>query len=93
VAFTAHLGGALYAFIFFRTRWSLIRIVPLNLWTKMLRRGPRLRVHTPEEREEQDSQRVDEILRKIKQQGQNSLTRKERRILEEASRHYQDRRP
>ena len=91
VAFTAHLGGALYAFIFFRTRWSLLRIVPGGLKAK-LRRGPRLRVHSPQDRDEQSNQKVDEILKKIQQHGQESLTRKERRVLEEASRRYQDRR-
>jgi len=91
VAFIAHLGGALYAFIFFRTRWSLLRLVPGGLKMK-LRRGPRLRVHSPQDREEKSNQQVDEILKKIQQHGQESLTRKERRILEEASRRYQDRR-
>ncbi len=91
VAFTAHLGGAFYAYIFFRTRWSLLRLVPGGLKAK-LRRGPRLRVHSPQDREEKSNQQVDEILKKIQQHGQESLTRKERRILEEASRRYQDRR-
>jgi len=91
VAFTAHLGGALYAYIFFRTRWSLVRFVPAGGVKRWFRSGPKLRVHTPDDREETDSRRVDEILRKIKQQGQESLTRQERRILEEASRRYQQR--
>jgi DNA polymerase-3 subunit gamma/tau len=36
--------------------------------------------------------RVDEILQKIQEQGQDSLTNRERQILEEASREYQRRR-
>ena len=36
--------------------------------------------------------RVDEILKKIQEQGRDSLTRGERRILEEASREYQKKR-
>jgi hypothetical protein len=35
---------------------------------------------------------VDNILRKIREHGQDSLTGQERRILEEASREYQKRR-
>ena len=36
--------------------------------------------------------RVNEILKKIQEHGQNSLTRRERRILEQASKEYQRRR-
>jgi hypothetical protein len=43
------------------------------------------------ETESTDS-RVDDILRKIQEHGQDSLTRAERRILEEASKEYQKRR-
>jgi hypothetical protein len=35
---------------------------------------------------------VDEILKKIQEHGRNSLTRQERRILEEASKQYQKKR-
>jgi hypothetical protein len=45
----------------------------------------------PDQIDSTDS-RVDEILKKIQEQGQDSLTRGERRILEQASREYQKRR-
>jgi len=38
------------------------------------------------------SEEVDRILEKIHQLGESSLTRRERRILEDASRQYQQRR-
>jgi hypothetical protein len=44
-----------------------------------------------DQRESTDD-RVDGILRKIQEHGQDSLTRAERRILEEASQEYQRRR-
>jgi hypothetical protein len=58
-----------------------------------LRRRPKLRVLDPDtlDRESTES-RVDEILKKIQEHGQDSLTRSERRILEQASREYQRRR-
>jgi hypothetical protein len=54
--------------------------------------GPKLRVHDPDEASRDLSDQVDAILAKISQQGEASLTRKERRTLEEASKRYQRRR-
>ena len=64
-------------------------MLPRNFSLKSLKPKPRLRVHDPDEYEEEVGQQVDEILRKIQEQGQDSLTAKERRILEQASRRYQ----
>ncbi len=91
VAYTAHLGGAAFAGAYFLFRWRISAWLPTN-WS-MPRRRPKLRVLDPGD-EETDSgdQEVDEILRKIQQHGQDSLTRRERRILEEASRQYQKKR-
>jgi hypothetical protein len=55
------------------------------------RRRPPLRVLDPDY-EDATEDAVDNILRKIREHGQDSLTRQERRILEEASREYQKRR-
>jgi len=58
------------------------------------RSRPTLKVFKPEK--ESDGlvadDEVDHILEKIHRNGENSLTRKERRILENASREYQRRR-
>jgi len=89
VAYTCHLAGAVLALVYFRTGWSLVRLLPGSFPTSRLRRRPRLRVHDPEEREDQLQQQVDEILKKIQEQGQASLTSKEKQILAEASRRYQ----
>lgn len=95
VAYVAHLSGAAFALVYFRFGWNLGRTFDfrwLNAW-----RRPRLRVHNPESSESEGvdedlSQQVDQILEKIHTQGESSLTRKERRVLEAASRQYQRRR-
>jgi membrane associated rhomboid family serine protease len=91
VAFVAHLGGALFAAIYYKSSIRLTSWLPDRLWLKRLRARPRLRVHRPEANGDTDNQ-VDEILKKIQEHGQASLTRRERRILERASREYQRRR-
>jgi membrane associated rhomboid family serine protease len=91
VAFTAHLGGAMFGFLYYQWRWRLERWLPSGSLLKRLRPRPRLRVVDPDDADSTD-RRVDEILKKIQEQGQDSLTRGERRILEEASREYQKRR-
>lgn len=113
VAYTAHLGGALFGYLYFRYGVRLSGYLPDWLggggpafgpapggsagggFLAMFKRKPNLKVH----REDDDSpavnpgdERVDEILRKIQAQGQSSLTREEQRILERASRRYQQRR-
>jgi hypothetical protein len=57
-----------------------------------MRRRPALRVHEPDDAEDDLSARVDAILKKIQDEGQDSLTWNERRILEKASRRYQEKR-
>lgn len=91
VAFTCHLGGALFALLYFQSGMRLERFVPSSSMLERLRPKPKLKVHDPESAEETDDA-VDEILKKIQAQGRDSLTRRERRILEEASREYQKRR-
>ena len=101
VAYEVHLSGALFAFIYRRTGWNLGRMIPQR-WSRgwRLSTAARLKVHQPpvedepdtSRREENLNRRVDEILAKISSTGEASLTREERRILEDASRRYQQRR-
>jgi rhomboid family protein len=91
VAVTAHLGGALFAFLYYRWGGRLERLLPRTSVLSRLRARPKLRVHDPGNDAATDS-RVDEILKKIQEHGQDSLTYGERRILEEASKEYQKRR-
>lgn len=95
VAGTAHLAGIAFALLFYRYGQN----PGLWAWDRFGKiagsRRPRLRVHRPDVEERTDdgmSEEVDDILRKIQLEGQDSLTRRERRILEKASRKYKQRR-
>jgi membrane associated rhomboid family serine protease len=93
IAYTVHLAGAALAFLYFQFRWNFGRVTGSWLRLDRLKRRPRLRVHDPEPEQESDlHEEVDRILEKIHREGETSLTRKERRILETASRQYQKRR-
>lgn len=95
IAFTAHLGGAAFALLYQRFGWNLSRWTTGWLPAVRPKSGPKLRVHDPDRRGRRDeelSQEVDRILEKIHREGEASLTRKERRILENASRQYQKKR-
>lgn len=93
-AHIAHLAGAAFGILYYRQRWNLGRIFPSpQRLGRLLKQRPRLRVHDPELDEQDLSRRVDEILAKISRTGESSLTRQERRTLEEASRRYQRRQP
>jgi len=93
VAYTAHIGGALFALVYFNAGRRLSNWLPSRLKMPKLGRRPPLRVHDPsDDLDEGTDDAVDHILRKIREHGQDSLTRQERRILEEASREYQKRR-
>ena len=88
VAYTCHLSGAAFGYLYFVTGWSLQRLIPSIRGFPSGRSKPRLRVHDPDTYDAHE-ERVDEILRKIRQSGQDSLSKEERRILEKASKRYQ----
>lgn len=91
VAYTAHIGGAIFALVYFKAGWQLSNWLPRRLKLPKLGGRPSLRVHDPADDDDAEDV-VDNILRKIRERGQDSLTAQERRILEEASREYQKRR-
>lgn len=98
IAFAAHLGGAAFAYLYFHFRWNLTRWIPSPFSLRWFASRPKLRLHDPDRpkrQKKQDrelSEEVDRILEKIHREGESSLTRKERRILENASREYQKKR-
>jgi membrane associated rhomboid family serine protease len=93
VAYTAHIGGAVFALMYWRAGRRLSDWLPSRLKLPKLGRRPPLRVLDPaDDADDTTEDAVDNILRKIREHGQDSLTRQERRILEEASREYQKRR-
>lgn len=92
VAFTAHLAGAAFALFYYKSGWSPGRWIANKLTGVAPRRKPKLRIHEPDQESSDTDQRVDDILKKIQDEGKDSLTRRERRILEKASKEYQRRR-
>jgi membrane associated rhomboid family serine protease len=92
IAYTAHLGGALFAILYYQLHWRLEPFLPTAGWLQNVKPKPKLRVLDPDSPDDSTEAQVDAILQKIQEQGRDSLTRKERRILEDASRQYQKRR-
>lgn len=95
-AHSAHLGGLLFGFLYFR--WNM----RLTQWwdqfagrlPSLSRRRNRLKVFNPGSQPEPDmSHKVDEILAKISREGEASLTTRERNILTQASRQLRKDRP
>ncbi|OUT60703.1 MAG: hypothetical protein CBB71_06705 [Rhodopirellula sp. TMED11] len=93
-AFTVHLAGAAFAFLYYFQHWNLgwLNVArfknPLN---KSLRRN-RLKLHDPDQKMQRQGEEVDEILAKIHRSGEESLTRAERRALEKYSRAKREKR-
>ncbi|MBX3436786.1 MAG: rhomboid family intramembrane serine protease [Planctomycetaceae bacterium] len=93
VAHAAHLGGYLFGFLYERNHWQLSGLVSwwrMPTW-KLPRRRSHLRVYQPEEEFQNLDSQVDELLQKVHEHGEASLTEKERAILSEASRRYRNR--
>jgi len=96
IAHSAHLAGIAFAFAYHRWRWNLGRFLPSRLPTggglgRTWGSRPNLRIHQPEDADDKLSQEADRVLAKLHREGEASLTRKERRILEEYSRKMRER--
>jgi len=98
VAFLVHLVGAAYAYLFFKTRWSLGEMLPAGLtsgavgFSNPLKSKPKLKVHDPDgPPDDKLAEQADKILQKLHEQGESSLTGRERRILEQYSRSIKQR--
>ena len=98
IACTAHLAGAVAGLYYYKFGFSPFVWIANRFSGVKLPRRSKLRLHEPTT--DSDSKggseiddRVDEILQKIQEHGKDSLTRRERRILEKASQAYQRKRP
>jgi membrane associated rhomboid family serine protease len=89
VAHAAHIGGLAFGFLYAKYEW---RLAPLGDWISLPRwkRRGRLRLYAapepiPVTEPDPEMGRVDEILQKICETGQASLTEEERAVLRGAS--------
>jgi membrane associated rhomboid family serine protease len=96
VAHAAHLGGAAFGIAYKYYGWRIMPLLSFGNW-KMPKRSPKpnpnIRAYRPPEppaSQNLDS-RVDEILIKIQEHGEASLTDEERKILTDASDQYKNR--
>ena len=103
VGHSAHLGGMLFGFLYEYYHWNMESQWDNLVRWNPLKRRPKLRVvrdtdepsHPelrPRRSEAQLQLRLDELLAKITEQGQASLTESERNELNEASRYFRERR-
>ena len=83
VAWEAHLAG--FAFGFAYHYWKLdFSWIQLDWFKNVFDRRPQLKIHKPDQLEKMRLE-VDTILEKINQQGEESLSSKERRLLKKYS--------
>jgi hypothetical protein len=106
VAFAAHLGGAAFAFVYYKRNWRVLNWFKGWPSFRLPRSRPRLRVYRDEPRREPVSvsassrsdidehfeAKVDAVLEKVARHGQESLTDAEKEILLRASELYKKRR-
>lgn len=86
VAYTTHLGGAAFAFLYHRSGIRLSKFLPGGISWKKIRPAPKLRVHHPDDRYADLDRQADRILEKVHRDGAESISAKEKRILEDYSR-------
>lgn len=99
VAHAAHLGGVLFGTFYFVRQIrlsSLVRGVGLGGGRRLPRRKSKLKLFTPPPETRSPppkvaGEQVDAILAKISEQGEASLTDREREVLKQASKQYRDR--
>lgn len=92
VAWQAHLAGAGLAFFYYRYRWNLSRFLPDIGGLRIPRLGPKLKVHDPDQDDAKFAAEADRVLDKVHREGLDSLTARDRRILETHSRQLRQRR-
>lgn len=100
VAFDVHLVGAAFAIAYYKFGWNFGRWSPsFSFPIKRLNpfsRGPRLRVHRPNVENQDDFEQLeaqaDRLLEKVNREGFDSLTDRERKVLENYSRRMRNKR-
>jgi membrane associated rhomboid family serine protease len=106
VAHAAHLGGLAFGYVYWKFNWRLEPLVASLRrpnWSRMTASRRGIRVYHPEHEPEREREpepepqidpsdaAVDDILRKIREHGESSLTQLERQTLIAASERYKNR--
>jgi len=89
IAHFAHLGGALFGFLYLKQNWRW----KLRKWSpeELVRRIKEAQAAKKSQGEKEFMEEVDEILDKINRVGYENLTRREKKILDKASDKLSDR--
>ncbi len=95
IAYDVHLAGIGLAAAYYFLHWNFSALSSPTQFLRTLRKkwsAPRLRVHAPESVNLRDEEEADRILSKIHEQGQDSLTSRERKFMEKYSRRVRQKR-
>lgn len=84
IAWEAHLVGAAFGAVYYLRRWNLSQL-DFGGVGKILKPRPKLKVHNPSVMDEKLKSQADQILEKISQHGEESLTSRERKTLNKYS--------
>lgn len=84
VAWEAHLAGMAFGAAYAHFNWNFSWMKFGGLASAVSSK-PKLRVHDPDAKDEALKEQADKVLEKIAKEGEDSLTSKERRILEKYS--------
>jgi membrane associated rhomboid family serine protease len=91
VAWQVHLIGAAFAIAYFKLNWNFERL-PLPSFAGLAAGAkPKLKVHNPDEKLEKLKIDADRVLEKIAKEGEASLTRGERKTLNQYSKAIRNR--
>jgi len=87
VAYDVHLVGAAFAAMYFYSHLHLGKLLGFG-GGRSSKRRPKLKVHNPDSEVDYSGQNdlADRLLDKVRDQGEDSLTAKERKVLEDYSR-------
>lgn len=85
ISWQMHLLGAAFAAAYFKLRWDFSKIPLPSMPSKSSWNSAKLKIHDPDAKFERLKEDADRILAKISEQGEESLTRGERKTLNQYS--------
>ena len=84
IAWEAHFVGAAFGYLYFKLQWSFARF-HWDGFSKWKRARTKLKLHDPDTIDQKLQLDADKILAKISEQGEESLTGRERKLLKKYS--------